>query len=35
MCSAMALMFAIWILAGVIAIFSQSLKQTSEILCKK
>jgi hypothetical protein len=34
MYSAMVLMFAIWTLARVIAIFSQNLKQTSEELYK-
>jgi hypothetical protein len=35
MFSAMALMFAIWTLAKVIATFFQNLLQTSEMLCKK
>jgi hypothetical protein len=35
MYSAMALIFAIWMLAGVFAIFFQGLLQTSEIQCKK
>jgi hypothetical protein len=35
MYSAMALMFAIWTLAGLFAIYFQALLQISEIQCKK